>query len=226
METWVLISENVEEKTMLNYRLVCSTLAKSAHKAFLLTRFATRRSLPTRKSLEKLLHLLRNDDFGPSIERLILEPIPDNYGRKNRKSDFLFVHEELGFHQIFSAIKARGNKVALEYVESETTCDYLRPHRGSLTYELHGQAFKADYEIPDISVSAIGRYSLPWLEPRMSCGVSQRIRLQYGQPITATSSPILPPTTATSTATSPSIPPPLPPPICATQSATRLTTRP
>lgn len=60
METWVLISENVEETTMLNYRLVCSTLAKSAHKAFLLTRFATRRSLPTRKSLEKLLHLLRN----------------------------------------------------------------------------------------------------------------------------------------------------------------------
>ncbi|THZ97658.1 hypothetical protein D6C82_06292 [Aureobasidium pullulans] len=160
METWVLISENVEEKTMLNYRLVCSTLAKSAHKAFLLTRFATRRSLPTRKSLEKLLHLLRNDDFGPSIERLILEPIPDNYGRKNRKSDFLFVHEELGFHQIFSAIKARGNKVALEYVESETTCDYLRPHRGSLTYELLGQAFIADYEIPDISVSTVGKFSL------------------------------------------------------------------
>ncbi|TIA85313.1 hypothetical protein D6C76_01067 [Aureobasidium pullulans] len=160
METWVLISENVEETTMLNYRLVCSTLAKSAHKAFLLTRFATRRSLPTRKSLEKLLHLLRNDDFGPSIERLILEPIPDNYGRKNRKSDFLFVHEELGFHQIFSAIKARGNKVALEYVESETTCDYLRPHRGSLTYELLGQANIADYEIPDISVSTVGKFSL------------------------------------------------------------------
>ncbi|THX53849.1 hypothetical protein D6D06_05857 [Aureobasidium pullulans] len=67
--------------------------------------------------------------------------------RKNRKSDFLFVHEELGFHQIFSAIKARGNKVALEYVESETTCDYLRPHRGSLTYELHG-------------VSTVGKFSL------------------------------------------------------------------
>ncbi|KAL2032114.1 hypothetical protein VTO58DRAFT_107465 [Aureobasidium pullulans] len=64
------------------------------------------------------------------------------------------------YRLIFSAIKARGNKVALEYVESETTCDYLRPHRGSLTYELHGQAFKADYEIPDISVSTVGKFSL------------------------------------------------------------------
>lgn len=31
METWALIAENVEESTILNYRLVCSTLAKSAH---------------------------------------------------------------------------------------------------------------------------------------------------------------------------------------------------
>ncbi|TIA12802.1 hypothetical protein D6C80_06637 [Aureobasidium pullulans] len=161
METWVLIAENIEQSTMPVYRHVCRTLHRSAQKTFLLTRFATRRCLPTRESLERLLHLLRNDDFGPSIERFILEPIPDNYGKTNRKSDFLFVHEELGFHQIFSAIKARGNKVALEYVESETIRDYLRPHRGSLTYELHGQAFKADYEIPDISISAIGKYSLP-----------------------------------------------------------------
>ncbi|THY13150.1 hypothetical protein D6D01_08426 [Aureobasidium pullulans] len=160
METWVLIAENIEQSTMPVYRLVCRTLHRSAQKTFL-TRFSTRRCLPTRKSLERLLHLLQNDDSGPSIERFILEPIPDNYSKKNRKSDFLFVHEELGFHQIFSAIKARGNKVTLEYVESETTCDYLRPHRGSLTYELHGQAFKADYEIPDISISAIGKYSLP-----------------------------------------------------------------